>query len=72
MCFRSMCMATIRGRELIENMCTLDKNVKKQVFLRSRNHEMAAILFQKLNSECYSRIVELQLGRLFLYKTLFF
>ena len=45
--------------------------MKKHVFSRVPNHAMAAILFQKLNSEGYSRIVELQVGRLFLYKTVF-
>ena len=37
MCFRSMCMAIIRGRVNLLKMCTLDKNVKKHAFSRSRN-----------------------------------
>ena len=53
-------------------MYNLYKIVKKHVFSRIRNHEMAAILFEKINSEGYSRIVELQIRRVFHSKTLYF
>ena len=53
-------------------MYTLDKIVKKHVFSRNRNHEMAAILLKKINSEGYSRIVELQNRRVFHSKIQYF
>ena len=41
-------------------MYSVDKIVIKHVFSRFRNHEMAATLLKQINSEGYSRKVELQ------------